>query len=75
MAFDVGIDTRLHRCEQPIREANTSFIAERSSVKRGMTLVRRRSSSKLRSIRSVVRQTMRAGPAAAGAPAARPGPR
>jgi hypothetical protein len=69
------IDTRLQRCEQRISEANTSFIAERSSVKRGMTLVRRRSSSKLRSIRLVVRQKMGDGPVGAGAPAARRGPR
>lgn len=46
--FDVGeIDTRLDRSEQWIGTANTSFIAERSPVKRGMTLVRRRSPSKL----------------------------
>jgi hypothetical protein len=53
------VETRLQRCEHRITEANTSFIAERSSVKRGMTLVRRRSSSKLCSIRFVVRRKMR----------------
>jgi hypothetical protein len=53
------IATRRQRREHRISEANTSFIAERSSVKRGMTLVRRRSSSKLCLDQFVVRRKMR----------------
>ncbi len=33
-------ETRLHRSEHRISAANTSFIADRSSLKRGMTFVR-----------------------------------
>src|SRR5919106_5068036 len=50
------IDARFHRWEHRISAANTSFIAERSTVKRGIPFVRQRSSLKLRSMRFVVRQ-------------------
>ena len=53
------IDTLLHLSETRISVAKTSFIALFSSIKRGITFVRRRSSTKLRSSRLVVRTLIR----------------
>ena len=49
------IDTRLHLSETLMSVAKTSFMAALfSSIRRGITFVRRRSSTKLRSKRLVV---------------------
>jgi len=53
------IDTRHHRSAVRIMVAKTSFIATPSSISQEITLVRRRSSTKDRSARLVVRTRMR----------------
>ena len=53
------IETLLHLSETLISVANTSFIALFSSIKRGITFVRRLSSTKLLSRRLVVLTLMR----------------
>lgn len=52
-------DTRHQRSEARIMVAKASFIVAFSLMSLGMTLVRRRSSSKWRSARLVVRTPMR----------------
>ena len=55
----VGYAEALHLLVARVKAPKTSFKALCSSKKRGMVLVRRRSSSKLRSIRFVVRTNLR----------------
>lgn len=59
MSLEVADRDPAQRSTARTRVANTSFIAAFSLVKRGTTLVRRRSSTKERSHRFVVRTRMR----------------